>query len=101
MRHVLAILAILALATPALAAEETKPLEEVQALKIKVLHLERQLIQTTARAQQAEQSLLFMRKAIELNEAMQAAAKRAGVSLEEYLPDVEGLVWKKKEAVPR
>ena len=104
MRPLFAVLGILLLAAPALAAEETKPLEEMQALKIRVLILERQMIEQKSARIQAEGNLLLLqnqgdygKKAKELDAAIEAAAKEADVDLKDgWQPDVDAKVWKKK-----
>ena len=83
MRPLFAVLGILLLAAPAFAAEETKPLSEVHALRIRVLMLERQVM-----------ALQYQAKA--LDAAVEAAAKEADVDLKEgWQPDVDAKVWRK------
>jgi len=94
MRLILAVLLLLAL--PALAAEETKPLAEVHALRIRVLMLERQVIKAQAGRVQAEATLQYQEKAKALDAAVEAAAKESDVDLKEgWQPDVEKKVWRK------
>ena len=96
MRSVLAVLMILILATPTLAAEETKTLDEVQALKIKVLILERELIQERLSRVQLQAQGQFQQKGKELDRAIEAAAKEADIDLKEgWQPDMESRTWKK------
>jgi len=103
MRPLFAVLGILLLVLPVLAAEETKPLEEVQALKIRVLILERQMIEQKSARIQTEGNLLLLqnqgdygKKAKELDAVIEAAAKEAGLDLKEgWQPDVEAKVWRK------
>lgn len=97
MRYVLVLLMALTLATPALAAEETKPLDEVQALRIRVLMLERQLIQDQVARVQAQGQLQFEAKTREIDQAVLKAAKEAGLEPPEaWWPDVETRQWKKR-----
>jgi len=85
MRPLFAVLGILLLAAPAFAAEETKPLSEVHALRIRVLMLERQVM-----------ALQYQAKAKALDAAVEAAAKEADVDLKEgWQPDVDAKVWRK------
>ena len=94
MRFILAVL--LLLAVPALAAEETKPLAEVHALRIRVLMLERQVIEAQAGRVQAQAALQYQEKAKALDAAVEAAAKESEVDLKEgWQPDVEAKVWRK------
>ena len=89
MRRLLILLALL-LAAPAFAAEETKPLSELHALRIKVLILERQVIE-------AQAARVYQEKAKALDAAVEAAAKEAEVDLKEgWQPDVDKKVWRKK-----
>lgn len=96
MRGLLAVL--LLLAVPAF-AQETKPLEELHALRIRVLMLERQVIEAQAGRVQAQAALQYQEKAKALDAAVEAAAKDAGVDLREgWQPDVEAKVWRKAGA---
>ncbi len=93
---VLALAALLAM--PVFAGAQTRlPLDEVDALRIHVLHLEREVIRATNRAQQAEANLAYIQKGVALDQTMREAAQRAGVSLDDYLPDVERRVWVPRE----
>lgn len=83
-------------ATPLLAAETTVPLAEVDALKIKVLMLERQLIQEQVSRVQAQAQVQFAEKAKALNAQIEQSAKNAKVDLADgWQPDVEKKQWKK------
>ena len=76
------------------AAEKT--ISELDALKIKVLFLERQLIEAKVSALQCQAAAQFKEKAKELDTTVEAAAKTAGVDLKDgWQPDVERRVWKK------
>jgi len=97
MRPFLAMAGLLLLAVPTFAAEETKPLTEVHALRIRVLMLERQVIEAQAGRVQAQAALQYQEKAKALDSAIEAAAKEADVDLKEgWQPDVEAKVWRKK-----
>ena len=88
MRPFLAMAGILLLAAPVF-AQETKPLTEVHALRIKVLVLERQVIE-------AQAARLYQEKAKALDAAVEAAAKESEVDLKEgWQPDVDAKVWRK------
>ena len=96
MRPALVIAALLLLAVPTFAAEETKPLSEVHALRIRVLMLERQVIEAQAGRVQAQAALQYQAKAKALDAAVEAAAKEADVDLKEgWQPDVDAKVWRK------
>ena len=91
MRPFLAMCGIMLLAPPAFAQDtkETKPLSELQALRIKVLVLERQVVE-------AQSARLYQEKALALNAAVEAAAKESEVDLKEgWQPDVDARVWRK------
>jgi len=95
-RPALVIAALLLLAVPTFAAEETKPLSEVHALRIRVLMLERQVIEAQAGRVQAQAALQYQAKAKALDAAVEAAAKEADVDLKEgWQPDVDAKVWRK------
>jgi len=86
----------LLVAVPAFAAEETKPLAEVHALRIRVLMLERQVIEAQAGRVQAQAALQYQEKAKVLDATIEAAAKEADVDLKEgWQPDVDKKVWRK------
>ena len=96
MRSLLVLFGILLLAVPIFAAEETKPLSEVHALRIRVLMLERQVIEAQAGRVQAQAALQYQEKAKALDAAVEAAAKEADVDLKEgWQPDVDAKVWRK------
>lgn len=95
-RLALILLTIITLAIPAIAAEDTKPLEELPALRIKVLMLERQVIQEQTGRLNAEAQIQYAEKALAFNRAVEAAAKAAGLDLKEgWQPDVDARVWRK------
>ena len=99
MRLALIVLATFLFVAPAFAAEETKetkPLSELQALRIKVLVLERQMIEAQAARVQAQAALQYQEKARALDAAVEAAAQEAGVALKVgWQPDLDAQVWRK------
>lgn len=84
MRTTAAAIVLLALATIA-GAEEPAPapkLEEVDALRLKVLVLEHRALTCETQAR--------------LTATLSDAAKRAGLNPEEYSPDLDAREWRKK-----
>ncbi len=96
MKTLLALLCVVLLASPVLAAEETKPLDEVYALKIKILVLERQVIEAQTGRLQCQAGVQYQEKAKALDAAIEAAGKAAEIDLKDgWQPDVEKRIWKK------
>ena len=95
MRPFLAMAGIMLLAPPAF-AQEAKPLSEVQALRIKVLLLERQVIEAQVGLVQCRAPIQYQEKAKALDAAVEAAAKESEVDLKDgWQPDVDARVWRK------
>lgn len=77
-------------------AEEPPRLTETEALTIRVLALERALIEQRHRAEVAEARAQFAEAAQALDRAVEAAATRVKVKLADgWRPDLDAKVWKK------
>lgn len=95
MRQLAAALALALLTITAATAEESRPLTEIDALRLERLILHQQLLTQRHRAEVAEAQVEWGRRATEVTTFVGEAAARAGLDPKMWQPDPIARVWRK------